>query len=286
MSEINDWEDLRLFLFVARQGGLTAAAKLAKVSPPTLGRRMIALEQQTSCRLFVRHAKGYELTGKGLELLERAEEVEAAVQRVERWRDTGSAGRIIRISAGTWMTRFLASHIEALVTPDDHFGLSLLVADQRLDIARREVAIGIRNAAPSEAWLAGRKIGAVAFAPYVRSDRLDTTNWIGGTMTTPSAQWARSHHGRQIVLEVNAARTVLDLALHGVGHAVLPCFVGDLEPGLVRSGDEIAELRHDQWLVTHHDDRHDQVTRTMLRRLRNVIASRKDLFLGAAHQTL
>jgi DNA-binding transcriptional LysR family regulator len=45
------------------------------------------------------------------------------------------------------------------------------------------------------------------------------------------------------------------MALAGVGRVILPTFIGDAEAGLERAGDPIPDLSHDQWLVTHDDDR-------------------------------
>ncbi len=71
-----DWNDLRLFLDVARLGGLSAATQTTKLSAATLGRRITALEKQVGEPLFHRAQSGYTLTRAGDELLRRAEEVE------------------------------------------------------------------------------------------------------------------------------------------------------------------------------------------------------------------
>ena len=64
-----DWNDLRLFLAVAREGGLSPAARAAGSSPATLARRMLALERRLGRELFVRHERGYALTDGGRALL-------------------------------------------------------------------------------------------------------------------------------------------------------------------------------------------------------------------------
>ncbi len=66
MNETNfDWDDLRLFLAVAREGGLAAASASTGKSPPTLGRRMLALERRLGLELFERLPRGYALTDQG-----------------------------------------------------------------------------------------------------------------------------------------------------------------------------------------------------------------------------
>ena len=285
------WGDLKLFLLVARAGGLSPAARLSHVSPPTLGRRLAALEQALGRTLFVRKASGFDLTDAGRELRAHAEGVEAAVLDIERWAATGIADRTVRVSAGSWTSRFLARHVADLWSERDRFRLAFVAADRRLDIARREADIGIRNRRPEETRLAGRRIGAVAFAPYaadppkVGSDAGEPA-WIGlkDGFETPSAQWVRLRHGARIAIEAGTPRLVLDLLQAGVGQAVLPCFVGDAEPGLRRAGPPIEALRHEQWLVMHDDDRHDPAIRTVARRIVRLVTAKGPLFSGRSSE--
>ena len=113
------WDDLRLFLDVARLGGLSAATSTTGLSAATLGRRVTALEQQIGEPLFIRRQTGYQLTPAGEELLARAEDVEAAMRALTRWRDGSVGEQIVRISAGTWTSAFLARHIGELWHVDD-----------------------------------------------------------------------------------------------------------------------------------------------------------------------
>lgn len=277
-----DWSEIRLFLAVAREGGLSAAARRAGSSPPTLSRRMRNLEEHLGCRLFDRLGSGYRLTARGRDLLARAEDVEAAVLRIERWRDKGATGRTVRLSAGSWMTLFLTRHVGELVKSEDRFSLSFVSANRRLDIARREADIGIRNHRPSESWLAGRNIGRVTFAPYAASGADGREGWIVSQANTPSAQWVRGRHADGIFMEVSDPRTVLDLVERGAGRAVLPCFIGDTHPGLKRTGPVIEDLIHAQWIVAHHDDRHEPAIRQILKRTAKLITRSQALFRGEA----
>lgn len=60
-----DWDDFKHFLAVARAGSLTGAARTLKSSPPTVGRRVTALEKKLGTRLFARRQSGYALTEGG-----------------------------------------------------------------------------------------------------------------------------------------------------------------------------------------------------------------------------
>ncbi|MCY0151800.1 LysR family transcriptional regulator [Hoeflea alexandrii] len=91
------WEDLHLFLSVAREGGLSAAARVTGRSAATLGRRMLSLERSMGRELFVRHERGYELTGEGRDLLVELTEIEARITRLAVRPGSGER-RLVKIS--------------------------------------------------------------------------------------------------------------------------------------------------------------------------------------------
>ena len=64
---MGNWDDLRLFLAVAREQSLSGAGKLLRLDPATLGRRMARLEKTMQAVLFVKSPSGYALTEAGVE---------------------------------------------------------------------------------------------------------------------------------------------------------------------------------------------------------------------------
>ncbi|MCB1328936.1 MAG: LysR family transcriptional regulator, partial [Maritimibacter sp.] len=74
-----DWDDLKVFLAVARGESLSAAAKVLKRDPATVGRRVARLEEALGAALFVRTPAGYGLTEAGGRLIDHAERVEQAI---------------------------------------------------------------------------------------------------------------------------------------------------------------------------------------------------------------
>src|SRR5215210_4458159 len=73
-----DWNDLKYFLAVAREGSTLAAGRALRVSQTTVARRITALEKSLGVRLFDKRQAGYALTPGGQDLLERAAQVERA----------------------------------------------------------------------------------------------------------------------------------------------------------------------------------------------------------------
>lgn len=246
-----DWDDLRLFLAVARHGGLGPASGPTGKSAPTLGRRMLALERRLGLELFERQPRGYALTDQGRELLSRAIELEGRIAPLAEARND-RAPPVVKVSAGSWVTHLLCAHA-ATLTANDAVALRFIAADHVLDIAHREPVIGIRNRRPEQPGLAYRRTGRVQFAVYAAD--AGASVWARVIGTTPSALWVKQQASTSAAIEVTHPRNALDLARAGAAKAVLPTFIGDAETGLRRLGAPIEELEHEQWLVTHHEDR-------------------------------
>ncbi|SEP61201.1 DNA-binding transcriptional regulator, LysR family [Devosia sp. YR412] len=280
------WDDLRLFLDVARLGGLSAATTTTGLSAATLGRRITALERQLGQPLFLRRQQGYSLTQAGEDLLERAEDVEAAMHSLKRWKEGAAGDRVVRVSAGPWTSAFVASHIGEIWTVADRFGLELVTANQKVDIGRRHADLGIRSHRPTEQWLAGRLIGKVAHALYSGLNLVNGieagyfVGTVGEGSQIASARWLQAHHGDRIGLRGNDAMSVRELVAAGAGLSVFPCFVGDSDPRLVRVALPIRELETEQWLVSHHEERHEPSVHLVGDRIAALMQQRGALFRG------
>jgi len=265
---MNDWDDLRLFLAVAREGGLSAAARATGRSPATLGRRMLAFERSMGAELFIRLDRGYALTEQGEALLNAASGLEAQINRIVS-PAAGPEKPLVKVSAGTWTTLALLDNIDHIVGKPADIQLRLLSGEKTYSLVRREISIGFRNKRPTKDGLAGRRLAQVQFAPY--STPRASQQWIKVLADTPSARWVDARTGRNAICEVNTPRNSLDLALTGLGIAVLPTFIGDTQDALTRAGPVIPELTHDQWLVTHDDDRHLPEIRRTVERIYSVL---------------
>ncbi len=284
MNETNlSWSDLKLFLAVARGGGLSAGAKLSGLSAPSLGRHMVDLERALGEVLFRRLPRGYALTQAGQELFEEAEALEGQVRKIEFRRIRRGAQLPIVVSAGTWMTLFLTDHIKS-IRADDTL-LQFQATETRHNIGRREATIGLRNIRPDDDAAVIRKTTRVAFAPYAAETAVEEKGWIASTAETPSAVWLREHRRERITIEVSHPRSLLDFVCRGVGHTVLPCFIGDRQEGLRRTGPIIPELTHDQWLVVHGEDRTLPQVRKTVDKLVKLIRAQKQLFEGTSAQS-
>ncbi|CAM4281048.1 LysR family transcriptional regulator [Palleronia rufa] len=265
-----DWDSLRLFAAVAREGGIMRAAPVAGTSPAILSRRMRQLEADLGQVLFRRGAAAYALTADGRALAVRVRSMEEAAAAI----GPGQVQRV-RISAGSWTALDLATRMGTLWRPGAGWVPEFVTCDRMLDIARREVGIGIRNRAPDTPWLAGRRTGYVDHAVYATGP--DVSGWIGqddAAPPLPSALWITANHGDAISTRANSPILAAALAEAGLGRMVLPTFIGASRPGLVRIGDPIPELRNEGWLVCHHEGRHLPPVRRALAVLARYLRSR------------
>lgn len=263
------WDDMRLFLALARCGNLREAGSIAGVSAATISRRAVNLERALGVSLLIREKNGMHLTEQGEKVMQQAIEMEGAMLQLSRLMKADLP--VVRVAAGAWMSRFLAGFQSTLCTPDDDFIIEWVTATERSDIARRDAEVGIRNHRPQEAGLAGRRLALVRFAVYTALGKAtsdsDSADWVTTSKAyTPSARWTHQQAGR-IVARVSEPTLMLPLALAGTGQVVLPCLVGDAEARLRRVGQPIVELEHEQWLVAHHDDRNLPAVRTVIDRL-------------------
>ncbi len=285
MKRSIDWQDLNLFLAVAKAGGLAGAAEKTGVSAATLGRRVSSLERQLNVRLVEREARGYQLTGAGRELVLRLEDMDQAARSIATWHESGRAKRRIRISAGEWTTRLLLDNLGGFWTPASDW-LPEFLADPRVrDIARRRIDIGVRNRRPNQEWLAGQKVGEVDFAVYQAGSVPPDSQigWIGlveDEAHFPTNTWIRENHNDEVTITVNKASLALSLVRRGHARMLLPMFVGEACGDLRRISGPVESLRTERWLVMHQDERHEPALRQAVTALAKLLKQNPVLSSG------
>ncbi|WP_374641410.1 LysR family transcriptional regulator [Tabrizicola sp.] len=283
-----DWDDLRLFLAVARAGSLSGAARVLGVTHSTVFRRIGAFEQRLGVRLFDRLQGGYDLTAAGEEMRESVlrieEEIAALALRVtgQDQRPTGT----IRITATDFLAQaLLPAHVAAFRAERPGIEVETIVSDTVLDLTRREADIALRIGNPGQEALVGRRIGQLAFAVYAARGRADdpaTGDWVGygashGPLSRAMARW---WPGMRQVYRTNSITAAQAAARAGIGMAALPCVLADRDPGLVRLCSLPEPFALDLWLLTHEDLRHTARIRMFLDFMGAAVQAEADLLEG------
>ena len=211
--------------------------------------------------------------------------MEAAARKVDSWQRDAQGASIVRIAAGTWVGWLLSQNMPTICSQRDGFRIDLHLGERRASLAHRESDIGIRAFEPEETNLAAIKIGDVAYAAYQARNMgfAGPQRWIAVAeeeAVSAYLRWPHQNKREEITFTVSRPRSLHDLVLAGSGVAVLPCFVGDQEPRLERLGEEIASLRHRQWIVMNDADRHRRDIRTVVDRMAKLLKSHAELFAG------
>ena len=262
-----DWNDLRVFLTLAREGSLTAAARRLEVSHPTVARRIKALEENIGARLFDRLPDKFALTSAGEGLLEDATAMERAAESLHR-RSAGLGDTVhgtVRLSAGEAMAAFIARHLPRLRHKLQCIEIELTASHMLANLSRREADLLIREQVPELAGIVTRKLCNVAYAVYAaRKLTLKHTSvpalldqpWIGfddDHSYMPGQHWLHEQLGRRPEIRVNNWLVMHDAVRVGSGLAVLPCYLADQDPRLRRVGGVLPEITTEQWLLVHRD---------------------------------
>lgn len=286
-----DWNDLRLFLAVARAGTLSGAARELGVAHSTVFRRIGAFEQRLGVRLFDRLPTGYVLTAPGEEMRDSAARIEDEIAALTL-KVTGQDQRLsgtIRITATDMLAiGVLPPHLAAFRAQWPGIELEVIVSDTVLDLTRREADVALRIGNPAQETLVGRRVGRLAFAVYAATglERLDVdpghNEWIGfGSSHGPlSRNLARWWPGMRQVYRTNSIVAAVAAARARIGLAALPCVIADRDPGLVRVAPFPEDFALDLWLLTHEDLRNTARIRALLDFLGAALQADADLLEG------
>jgi DNA-binding transcriptional LysR family regulator len=273
MGQPFDWDLIRSFLAVARTGKLTAGAKLLRIDHSTLSRRLAALEQSLSAKLFDHSVSGYALTPQGLELLRRAESIESSI--VELDREFGHSARVsgaVRIGAPDGLgTTVLAPAIGKLAGEHPDLELELIAVPRVFSLSKREADIAIALACPPRGRLHGRKLTDFEVGVYTAksapeawrsvgcADDLAMYPFIGyieDLIYAPELDFI-ADISKAITPRIRSSSLVAQwqATAVGAGLCALPCFIANTDERLVRVLPNEIALKRAIWMIVHSDMR-------------------------------
>ncbi|SFE30627.1 LysR family transcriptional regulator [Shimia marina] len=278
-----DWGDLKFFLAVARNGTLSAAAAGMRTTPSRVSRHVEALEQSLGYNLFRRSLDGYRLTDEGRSFVPRAEAVESAVHALDIDTSSEISGRVRIATTESIATHLLARPLCDLQKEHPNLQLELLTSSSAINLLAAEADVALRLVRPQAGNLAVQRLGRLAFAVYqdvkgVGGGRFVT--WMADMADLPAAQWVERTDGI-IVLRSNSLTVHHEMAAQGYGCAILPCFLGDLDPRLRRVGSVIDEIGQDLWLVINRDLAGSARVRCVSGAVANAVANQSKLIRGS-----
>jgi DNA-binding transcriptional LysR family regulator len=264
-----EWSDLRIFLAIAREGTLGAAARKLGQSQPTMGRRLRALEQDVGHTLFQRTGDGFILTDEGSAMLSHAERIEEevlAIQRQLSGQDQQLEGAI-RVSSSDWFgTHMLTPILAKFACLHPRVVVELVTSAQHLSLVRREADMAFRIRPFDDPDVISRRLLRIPYGAYIKSglEHPRAGDGIGTPLITmdtalatlPDAVWLkRMLPNAHVVSRSNNRDVQGQMCAQGAGVAVLPRPLGDTLHGVERIDLGEDPPDRDTWVGYHRDMR-------------------------------
>lgn len=267
-----DWNQVRAFLATVEEGSLSAAAKALRLTQPTLGRQVSALEDALGVALFERIGRSLVLTPSGLDLLEHVRDMGEAASRIS----LAASGRSQAIEGQVSITA--SDAVAAYVLPpilrrvrEEAPGIKVeVVASNALrDLRRREADIAIRHVRPDQPDLIARLVRETSAHLYAAPTYLDAV----GTPRVPGDvsgfDFVGFETGDRLLSGLNALglsltarnfRLVSDsgvaaweMVKQGLGVGVMMREVADVTPEVEQILPGLDPIPVPVWLATHRE---------------------------------
>ncbi len=266
-----DWNRARAFLVTAEEGSLSAAARALGMTQPTLGRQVTALEEELGVVLFERVGRGLVLTDSGTRLVEHVRamgEAAVAVSLAATGQATDVSGPVAIAAPELYSMWLLPPVLKRLAEIAPGIRVEVVSSNRMSDLKRREADIAVRNAAPDQPDLIGKRLtddtaGFFASADYAAGlgpvhgpEDLGSARFIGFEENAPFIA-ALTQRGLTVTEASFGLRTTShavhwEAARRGLGIGVGPVTLGSGDPLLVRVLPEIT-FDYPVWLVAHRE---------------------------------
>jgi DNA-binding transcriptional LysR family regulator len=174
-QRVANWDELRTFVEVARDGSLSGAARRLGLTQPTVGRHIDALEAALGATLFTRSPRGLTPTPAALALGPHAEAMASAAAALGRAASGEAAAErgAVRVTASDVVgCEVLPPILAAFHVAHSGIAIELALTNRNEDLARRDADIAVRMVRPTQSGLVARRIGTARIKLYAHRDYL------------------------------------------------------------------------------------------------------------------
>ena len=268
-----NWDDMRVFLAVARAESLSGAGKVLKMDPATVGRRIQRLEEALGTTLFAKSPQGYSLSAEGERLLSWAEQAEQSISLATE-ESRGQAGQLtgsIRIGAPDGCANFLLPRVCTEIC-DRHPGLEIQVVSQPrvVNLTRREADMAIAVSPPDTGRLLVQKVtdyklhlaasrrylkrkGDIETAEALKGHRM--IGYIPDMIFDKELDYISAIGVERVGLASNSVSVQLNFLRQGAGLGIVHDFALPFAPNPNKVLPDLVSLTRSFYLVRHADDR-------------------------------
>ena len=294
-----NWDNLRVFLSLARAPSALEASVQLGIDQSTVSRRLRRLEDDMGTRLFDRHSQGHRLTAAGHRLLEHVERLESTLSAVEAdvFGDRLALSGEIRLgTTEAFGSFFLAPHLAHFCARHPAISVDLLPMPRHLNLSKHEADASITVDRPTAENFVTSKLADYRLLPYatpaflrqhagIRSESdLKSLRWIDyvddllfADQQLSLVKWLP---GAKSFLRSTSVLAQFQAVRSGLGIALLPCFLGNSAPDLVPVLSEHIQLTRSFWLVAPAERRELARIRALWDYLRKVADANADFLMG------
>jgi DNA-binding transcriptional LysR family regulator len=292
-----NWDDVRVFLAVARAGQILGAARRLGLNHATVSRRVAALEEALGAKLFQRLTTGTELTPAGQRFLPVAERMETDMiaARADLASEGDEIAGPVRIGAPDGFgVAFLAPRLGELTARHHDLTIQLVPVPRSFSLSRREADIAITVERPAEGRLVAGKLvdytlGLYASKDYVeRFGQPETVDALAGhrligyvpdLIINPSLDYANEFWREwETNYAISSALGQVEAVRSGAGIGILHTFIARSVPELVPI-DVASPIRRAYWLVYHESVRPMRRIQAVSSFISEVVEKERGLFL-------
>ena len=291
---MNNWDDMRYFLSVARCGNLSTAARELGVNHSTVSRRIQGLEERHGVRLFERLPSGYEMNVAASAIYELALELEAKNQQIFRQlygQDSRLKGEINLTMPHDIFNYCLSEDLAEFKKLQPDILTNLCVAKGIKNLAAREADVAIRLTPEPPEYLIGKKLANIQHGIYANANQ-DFSKQISVVLWSNESSmptWVLEHYPHaKIAMRVDDLYSMYAAVKSGMGIARMPCYLPDviLDTSVKRLKIEVPLSQWGLWVLSHADLRNTAKVRCCREYLTQRLSLRKSLFEGQESQFL
>lgn len=263
-----DWDNLRIFLELARTERLMDAARRLDIDHSTVSRRIRRFEQTLGTRLFERSNQGYALTAQGARLLEHAERIETALQAAtdEVLGVNRALSGQVRLGATEAFGSFvIAPHLANFCARHPGITVDLLPVPRFVNLSKHEADLAVTIERPASGSYVVTKLADYALklyaAPaYLRTqapirDKADLARhpfigYVDDLVFSREMDYLRQvAPDSRVALRSTSVIAQYAAARRGRGLAILPCFLAQQNDDLIPVLDGETDVIRTFWLV-------------------------------------
>ena len=290
------WDDLKVFLEVARHGSVHAAARHLRLDHSTVCRRIGRLEALLAVKLLDRNRKGVFVRPEAQGLLQHIEQMDRHASSLDEMIAQGES-KVVRIATMEGLASgYIARCMPALARFDPAIKIELVSNPQVVDLNRKEADVFLSFFNPATRGLRSTLVGNFSLFLYCSKDYLkrhgrprrrsdlaehvfvgyvddllaiDAVRWLDEVITAPRF----SFQSNSVFAQRNAA-------LQGMGIVLLPTFVASGVDGFERILDDEVSIHREVWVSARTEHSHLARIKAVMAFLKYIFARDVDFLRG------